>query len=214
MTGFYTDPWGPQGSTLLTGDTTYNGMGAYAQPGAVGSAPSSAGFGYASIAGSLISMIGNYQLGKTQAKAQKSQLEFQADMNRINARMAERSAQSVLYQGQQQVGALTLRSGKVKSSQRVAMAANGIDLGEGNAVEVQATTDLMTEIDKNTIEANAVRSAWGYRTQGVNYSNQALITTVSADSINPTRSAASSLMGSAADVAKSWYVMNRAGAFN
>lgn len=84
-----------------------------------------------------------------------------------NAKIAEMGAQSALAQGQQQVAALTLKAGQMKSTQRAAMAANGIDLGEGNAVDVQASTEIMKEIDKNQIEANAIRTAWGYRTQGV-----------------------------------------------
>lgn len=175
------------------------------------SAGASAGMGYASVATSIIGAIGSAQLARTQAKANKSALQFQSEMSQINARMAERSAQSVLLQGQQQIGNLTLRSGKIKSGQRVSMAANGIDLGEGNAAEVQATTDLITEIDKNTIEANAVRSAWGYRTQGVNAANVGLMASASADSINPNAAAASTLIGSAGNVAQTWYAMNKAG---
>jgi hypothetical protein len=174
-------------------------------------ASGASGFGYASIASTIIGAIGSASLARTQAKANKSALQFQSEMSQINARMAERSAQSVLYQGQQQIANLTLRSGKIKSSQRVAMAANGIDLGEGNAVEVQATTDLMTEIDKNTIEANAIRGAWGYRTQGVNASNQALMSNTTADSISPNAAASSTLMSSAGNVAQQWYAMNKAG---
>ena len=189
-------------STLLTSDVA---------PTASSAGGFSAGMGYASIATSIIGAIGSAQLARTQAKANKSAFEFQSDMSKINARMAERSAQSMLFQGQQQIASLTLRSGKVKSAQRVAMAANGIDLGEGNAVEVQATTDLMTEIDKNTIEANALRSAWGYRTQGVNASNQALMSGVSADSISPNSAASSTLMSSAGNVAQQWYTMNKSG---
>lgn len=178
---------------------------------AVAGGGASSAMGYASIFTSIIGAIGSASLARTQAKANESALNFQADMSKINARMAERSAQSVLLQGQQQIGNLTLRSGKIKSGQRVAMAANGIDLGEGNAAEVQATTDLMTEIDKNTIEANAVRSAWGYRTQGVNAANVGLMASASADSINPNAAAASTLIGSAGNVAQSWYAMNKAG---
>lgn len=87
------------------------------------------------------------------------------DTAEVNARIAELGAQSALEQGNQQVGTLTLKAGQLKSTQRAAMAANGIDLGEGNAVDVQASTDLMKEVDMNQITANAVRSAWGYRTQ-------------------------------------------------
>jgi hypothetical protein len=179
-----------------------------------GAGSMSSAMGYASIFSSIIGAIGSASLARTQAKGTQSALNFQSDMMKINARMAERSAQSVLLQGQQQVANLTLRSGKIKSAQRVALAANGVDLGEGNAAEIQATTDLMTELDKNTIEANAVRSAWGYRTQGVNASNQALMSSTSAQSINPNNAAMSSLMGSAGNVAQSWYAMNKYGAFN
>ena len=86
---------------------------------------------------------------------------------KINAQISEMGAQSVLHQGQQQVAGLTLKAGQLKATQRAAMAANGIDLGEGNAVDVQASTEIMKEVDKNQIEQNAIRSAWGYRTQGV-----------------------------------------------
>ena len=85
----------------------------------------------------------------------------------MNAKISELGAQSALLAGTKDVAKLTLSAGQMKASQRAAMAANGIDLGEGNAVDVQASTDIMKEIDKNQIEANAIRSAWGYRTQGV-----------------------------------------------
>lgn len=88
------------------------------------------------------------------------------DTAEVNARISELGAQSALMQGEQQAATLSLKAGQLKSSQRAAMAANGIDIGEGNAAELQASTDLMKEIDMNQIQANAVRNAWGYRTQG------------------------------------------------
>lgn len=84
----------------------------------------------------------------------------------INARIAELGAQSALAQGEQQSNTLSLKAGQLKSTQRAAMAANGIDLGVGNAAEIQASTDLMKEIDMNQIKSNAISNAWGYRTQG------------------------------------------------
>ena len=160
------------------------------------------------IGGTVTSAAGSYYSGR----AAQSTARFQADMADINARMAESSAQSALYQGQQQVGQLTLKAGQLKSSQRAALAANGVDLGAGSAAELQASTDLMKEIDANTLTANAVRSAWGYRTQAVNYQSEALMKRATADSISPMASAATSLLGSAGQVAGSWYMMNKAGA--
>lgn len=155
--------------------------------------------------GMVTSAIGNYY----SAAAQKSSLKAQAGIADTNARIAELGAQSALNQGQQQAGAVSLNAGRLKSSQRVAMAANGIDLGVGNAAEIQASTDIMKEIDVATIEASAVRSAWGYRTQAVNYQNEAIMKRGAADGISPGGSAFSSLLGSAGGVAQSWYMFNK-----
>ena len=162
------------------------------------------------IGGAASSAIGSYYSARTQ----KATLQGQADLADTNARIAELGAQSALLQGQQQVGALTLKAGHLKSSQRAALAANGVDLGVGNAAEIQASTDIMKEIDANTLTANAVRSAWGYRTQAVNFQNEALMKRAGAKSISPGMAATSSLLGGAGQVAGSWYAMNRAGAFN
>lgn len=170
--------------------------------------------GYASLAmqaaGAVSSGVGSYY----SAKSAKINAQGQADLAEINARIAESGAQSTLLTGQQQSAALTLRAGQLKSSQRASMAANGIDLGTGSAAEVLASTEVMKEIDKNTIEANAVRSAWGYRTQAVNLQNEARVRRVTADGINPGQAAATSLIGDAGKVASSWYSMNKSGALD
>lgn len=153
------------------------------------------------IGGSVSGAVGSYYSAKSQA----SSLKFQSDMAGVNARIAELGAQSELMKGERQVGALTMKAGQVKSSQRAAMAANGIDLGEGSAAEIQASTDIMKEIDVNTLQANAVRSAWGIRTQVSNYQNEALMARAGADSISPFASAATSMLGSAGGVSSSWY---------
>lgn len=106
-------------------------------------------------------------LGASYAQAMaRIQADHVRYVGKVNAQIAEMGAQAELQKGEHQVASLTLQAGQLKSRQRAAMAANGIDLGEGNAAEVQASTDIMKEIDKNQIEQNAIRSAWGYRTQG------------------------------------------------
>lgn len=161
-------------------------------------------------AGLASSVVGSYY----GARQQKSSLNFQADIADINARMAESSAQIELQRGQQQVGAITAKAGQVKSSQRAAMAANGIDLGVGNAAEVLATTDLTKEVDANTAQANAVRSAWGYRTQASNMMTEAQMKRSTSDSISPWGAAATSLLGGATSVAGTWYGLSKVGAFD
>lgn len=162
------------------------------------------------VGGMFTSAIGSYY----SAAAQKAMLKGQAAIAETNARISEMGAQSALYQGQQQVGQLTMRAGQIKSGQRAAMAANGIDLGEGNAAEVQASTDIMKEIDANTLTANAVRSAWGYRTQATNFENEAIMKRAQGSVISPFGAAATSLVNSAGAVASNWYAMKKAGLFD
>lgn len=161
------------------------------------------------IGGAISGAVGSYYA----AKSQRTELNYQASIANVNARIAELGAQSELQRGQREEQAVRLKTARLKSAQRVALAANGVDLGEGSAAEIQASTDYMGEIDAETVASNAVRSAWGYRTQAMNYQNDALMKTTAASNINPGRQAASSLLGSAGQVASSWYSLNKQGAF-
>lgn len=160
-------------------------------------------------AGAGYSTVGSYFA----AQSQKSALNAQAGFDDINARMAESTAQSALYQGQQQEIQSRLNTAQLKSSQRTSMAANGIDLGSGTATNILTTTDTMGDIDANTIAANAVRSAFGYRTQATNFQNDALMKRATAGAISPISSAVGTLLTSGGQVASNWYSMNKAGAF-
>lgn len=133
------------------------------------------------------------------AKSQQSSLALQADLADINAQQA-------LLSGQRETQRARLATAGLKSRQRAAMAANGVDLGSGSALNVLTSTDLLGEIDANTIESNAIQAAWGYRTQASQARSQA-------KAISPFASAASTLIGGAGQVASSWYSFNKAGAF-
>ncbi|WP_039052158.1 virion core protein, T7 gp14 family [Bordetella avium] len=156
--------------------------------------------------GSSVVSLGSGVVGSYYgAKAQKNHLNFQASIADIDARIAELGAQQELLRGQQEVGRLTLGAGQLKGQQRAALAASGIDLGEGSAAEVQVWTDMLKDIDASTLTANAVRSAWGHRIQGVSLQGEARMTRAQAKGIRPGMSAATSLLESAGSVASSWY---------
>lgn len=162
------------------------------------------------VAGTAISASGSYY----GAKSQKGNLESQAKMAEINARIAEMGAQSALEQGKHQVASLTMQAGQLKGKQRTTMAANGIDLGVGNAAEVQASTELMKTVDMGTLKMNALRTAFGYRTQGMNAKNEAAMARANSSSVSPGGAAFSTLLGGASQVASSWYGMSQAGVFD
>lgn len=163
-----------------------------------------------SIGSVMASTIGSY----LSAKSNKAMLNAQANIADINARMAENTAQSVLNQGKQQVAQSTMQYGAFKSRQKAALAANGVDLGVGNAAEIQASTDIMKEIDANTLHANAVRSAWGARTQSSQYQIDAMTRRTQADGMNPFASGSTTLLTGASQVAPTWYKLYKMGAFD
>lgn len=185
--------------------------------GAPASAPAtSSGFNISpqtmSTVGAIMGVAGGIQAGfgaYFSAKSTANNLEFQAKMSEINARAAEVQAQSIMDQGQKAIGQVTMKAGKVVSAQKVSQASRGIAMGEGSAAEEVATTELMKEIDKYTINANAVRAAEAARMQKVNYMNDSLLKNTTADTISPFSSAATSLMSSASTVASSWYNSSR-----
>ena len=160
-------------------------------------------------AGVAMQGIGTY----FSAATQKENLRAQAAMAEVNARIAEMGAQSALRSGQYEVGRLTLQAGQLKGRQRAALAGSGVAMGEGSAREVQASTDVMKDIDKNALLANAVSQAWGHRMQGVNHQNEAIYARANAKGINPLMQAGTSLLGGATQVASSWFQMKQAGAW-
>lgn len=172
--------------------------------------PSLAQFSTASsISGAVSSVFASFN----NALMQKQTLKHKAAMAEINAKIADLGAESTLLQGKSEVAKLTMQAGQLKSRQRTALAANGVDLGVGNAAEIQASTDMMKEIDANTLKTNAMRSAWGYRNQAVNYRNQARADLTSASGISPLTAAVTSLMGESNQVASQWYGLQKEGAF-
>lgn len=139
------------------------------------------------------------------AKAEKASLLYDSQVAENNATLAEYQAKDVLATGRRDEQAYRMQAAAVKASRRAAMAANGLDLTEGSPVDVQVGTDYVTETDVNTIRNNAVKSAWGYRTQGAGYKDQAALNRATSSSIKPNSAAALSLLGSAGQVAGSWH---------
>ncbi|KAA5926352.1 hypothetical protein F1536_12430 [Achromobacter xylosoxidans] len=161
---------------------------------------------YMMLAASAASAVGS----ANSASAQQAGLNYQADVAANNAQIAEWQAQDAIRQGQEQEQQSRLRYAGTKGAQRAALAANGVALDEGSAVDILSSTDYANEMDAQTIQANAARSAWGYRTQGANYSDNAASLRAGAGAVSPGSAAGMSLLGSAGQVAGSWYQYSKA----
>ncbi len=174
--------------------------------------PGSFNLGQAGLAtqgiGALVGLMGAY----ASVGAQQRQLRFQAQLAQLNAQTSERNAESVLNAGQRSEQRSMIATANLKSTQQASLAANGIDLGEGSAANVLTSTDVLGKIDANTIAANAVREAWGYRTQGTSYQIDAIQRNSAADGLSAAQGGFSSLLGGAGQVAQGWYQLNRTGA--
>lgn len=160
--------------------------------------------------GAASSTVGAYY----SAAGQKSSLGFAAGIADLNARAAEQGAQVTLQGGERQYQSSRLSTAALKGKQRAGLAANGVDLGVGSAVSILTTTDVMGEIDANTIQANAVRQAWGYRTQATAYENEAMMKRASASAINPGMAAFTTMLTEGSKVAGAYAGLSKAGAFD
>jgi hypothetical protein len=163
---------------------------------------------------------------RNSAKAQQQSLLYDskvADNNAIiadnNKQLSEWEALDAMRQGYLDVQANQMQTAAVKSSQKAALAANGIDINEGSANDILSTTDWVSAVDQQTIRDNALRTAWGYRTQVLDYGNRAAATRDSANnlrggaaSISPNAAAGTTLLSGAGQVGSMWYMMNKTGA--
>jgi len=166
--------------------------------------------------GPIVSLLGVFQKGLgaySSAQNAKKNLEYQSQISAINARMAEVTSQEIYRAGEIEQGNVSLKAGKVIGSQRASQGARGIVAGVGNAAEEIATTNLMKETDRYSINAATVRQAMAAKTQAVNYRNQGIMQGASASSISPIMAAVPSMLEGAGRVAGEWYKKQRKSIF-
>lgn len=149
----------------------------------------------ASLVGTLFGAFG----AKKVTKYNNAIAQAQADIARINAKTMELGYQQRLFAAEGEYQRETMRAGQAKASQRVALAANGIAMGVGSAAELQASTDIVKQINVNRLESNAVAEAWGYKAKKTDFENQALLAEAKKQSAS--RVFANTLLGGAAQTA-------------
>lgn len=118
---------------------------------------------------------------RRQASALRSQGSYEAAAFDRNASLAEAQAADALARGGVAAG---IRGRQVRSevgSARAAMAASGIQLDTGSALDVQADIDALGALDVATIRNNAAREAWGYRTQASDLTQRGILSRLAAE---------------------------------
>lgn len=148
------------------------------------------------------------------ALMQKDMMRSQARLADINAGIAESNARNITRAGTIEESRVKLAGSQAKATQRTQMAGRGIDIAGSNTALARLTgTDLITEVDAQTVRSNALRAAWGQRFEAGDARRRASSLRASASSISPMLVGATSLVEGASQVASSWYALNKEGAF-
>jgi len=168
----------------------------------------------ASVFGAATSAIGTYynmRSQQNQLKMQAQNAAFQAEMSRINQRAAQFTAEQIGIEGQARSAQYTMRAGQARASAKAGLAARGATLGQGTAREIIASMDVVKEIDRLNINASTVRAQEAARLQAFNLGTQATMQSLTASNLSATAGtimpgfgAATSLLGSAADIGANW----------
>lgn len=141
--------------------------------------------------------------------AQKQAYEYQAAVSRNNQKIAEWQAQNEIAKGEEAQVEQRRKIAALKGSQRAGLAAKGLDISTGSALNILTDTDYLGELDVQNIKSNAERNAWAARVQGSNEAANAQLLSMRAEAENPLLTGAGSLLTGAGAVADRWYYYNK-----
>ncbi len=121
-----------------------------------------------------------------------------------NAKMAEYAAADAQVRGEEDAQAVQRKAASLKSSQRVGLAAHGLDLGYGTAADLQDQTDFFAQSDAVTARNNGRQAGWRGVAQAQDFRSQG-----ASASYNGNMSATGSLLAGAGSVADKWYASKK-----
>lgn len=118
----------------------------------------------AALIGGAASVVG----GISGANAEKEAAKKQQEAAEAQAAVTDMSVIDALTRGAADVGRIRQNASRVISQQRTAYAGAGVDVGQGTATDVLASTRAQSELDVLTAKNNAARQAWGFKEEAYN----------------------------------------------
>jgi len=154
-----------------------------------------------------IGTVMQYQGQKAQAQAQQQQYDYQAQVNENNKQIAEWQAQDATDRGAIKEKQHRIKISQLKGRQRSVIAASGVEVDSGSALDILGDTAELGELDALTIRSNAEREAYDYKVAAMNQSAQAGINRISGQNAASAGryGAMTSLLSGAGSVADKWY---------
>lgn len=137
--------------------------------------------------------------------ADKAAFETQAAVAANNSQFAQMQASDADTRGQTAQMNSQLKTRQLQGNQAAIMAANGVDLATGSALDILTDTSFMGANDASVIAQNAAKEAWGYKVQESNEVSKANLYRQRASAENPGQAQRTSLLTSAGTVASRWY---------
>jgi hypothetical protein len=148
-----------------------------------------------------------------EGQANAEQAFYQSQVAANNQKIADQNAQYALAQGQQQEAAKREQTAQTISMQRATAAASGLDANTGSSLRTQGDIAGLGALDAATIKNNALRTAYGFKVQGLNFGAEAgMLQNQSKDALADGNLAAfGSIVGGASSISNKWqqYKMNR-----
>ena len=127
----------------------------------------------ATVAGTAVSAYGAYQSGQAQSKA----AAYQAQVAANNAKIAQEQATLATQKGENEAMQQSLKNRAALGGIITSMAANGVDVNSGSAINVRQSADVLGLQDVQTKRENAAIEAYGFRSQGASYTAQSQLDT-------------------------------------
>jgi hypothetical protein len=130
------------------------------------------------IASTAFSAYQGIRAGKAAKKAGQLEQAGWNDAARTyewNAKLAELQADDAINRGEVEAERYQSQVDQFIGTQRAGFAGAGVDVNWGSPVDVVADTAYLGSLDKSMIRNNALREAWGYRTESVDSQMRAII---------------------------------------
>jgi hypothetical protein len=102
-----------------------------------------------------------------EADAIRKKASYNATISEFNAKISDMNAEDAVRRGETDAQTVLKRGRKVQGSQRVALAAQGIEVDSGSAADIQEETEVLSALDARTVRSNALREAFGFKVQAM-----------------------------------------------
>jgi hypothetical protein len=151
---------------------------------------------------SVISGVVGFMGSMADARAAQQQADFNAAVARNNEILANRAADDAILRGEAAAAKQGLQTRQFKARQRTALAASGIQVDEGTALDLSLDVGSVGREEEAIIRRNAEREALGFRTQGMNFAASATLAELKGEQAQ--RAAGFSALGSLLTIGSSF----------